>query len=222
LRDPSKTTLATYWTQVGRLERATAESAWRWFIGRYRGFVLDVLRRSLGADAAPAADDFWGYLFTSGALERADRTRRLRPFLVGVLRNFGRDWRRRNRPSAPDQASFEPTTADSYEDEELALWATSVLRNALDEMRHRWPSSAEVLALFYGLDGSDGVAVTEIAGKLACNANAVHQALHRGRARLRRCLELELLDLVGDAQVTSEIELILGVLGRRSPGLIDG
>src|SRR5262249_7114269 len=78
LRGHGGSTLATYWTQIDALDRARAESAWRWFVDRYRGFVRSVLARFVGSVRADAAtDDFWAYVFESEVLQRADRTRRL-------------------------------------------------------------------------------------------------------------------------------------------------
>lgn len=226
---PGRSTLATYWTQIGDLDRSHAESAWQWFVERYRRFVRDVLVHLVGrANADAATGDFWSYLFESGVLQRADRSRRLRAFLVGVLRNFARQWLKKHRvafPTVPD--ADEPTCVDLQEDEEMALWASNVLHNALAEMERRWPNSALVLRCFYGLRDRNGqpgrpMSVTETAARLQCNVNAVHQALHRGRQRLRGCLELELRNLVGDCEVAEEIPLILAAIGRQSPGLAHG
>ena len=229
LRGHGASTLATYWTEIGALDRARAESAWRWFVLRYRGFVREVLARFLGpvrADAA--ADEFWSYLFTGEVLQRADRARRLRPFLVGVLRNFARDWSRRHAPGPHELGDVpEPLAVDLHAEVEMSLWAQNVLRNALAEMERRWPNSAEVLRLFYGVAPSGreaGVAlsITQIAERLRCQTNAVHQALHRGRDRLRRCLETELTSLVGAEEMAEEIPLILDAIGRQNPGLTHG
>ena len=223
------TTLATYWTQIDQLERSQAEDAWHWFIGRYRGFVRSVLARFVRERNAEAAtDDFWAYLFTSDVLQKADRDRRLRGFLVGVLRNFARDWLRRHRSPGQDiELPPERATFDLHEDEVISLWAASVLHNALDQMHQRWPNSAEVLRMFYGLGDNESspreaLTVSQTADALNCTTNAVHQALHRGRKRLRACLEVELERLVGPEETQDEIRLILGAIGQRSPGLTDG
>ena len=89
------------------------------------------------------------------------------------------------------------------------------------------PNSALVLRCFYGICDRDGqpdrpLSVTETATRLQCNVNAVHQALHRGRQRLRHCLEVELRNLVGPAEMAEEIPLILDAIGRHSPGLTNG
>ncbi|MBL8728397.1 MAG: sigma-70 family RNA polymerase sigma factor [Planctomycetes bacterium] len=224
--DHVPSTLATYWTQIGKLDQSHAESAWGWFIERYRGFVHDVLARHVGSARADAAtSDFWSYLFVGDVLQRADRGRRLRGFLVGVLRNFARQWLRRQGTSlAPAGAADEPSVVDLPEEEEMALWAENVLHNALAEMQRRWPNSALVLRCFYGLRDASGqperpLSVTETAARLQCNVNAVHQALHRGRQRLRHCVELELKNLVGSAEMAAEMPLVLAAIGRRSPGL---
>ncbi len=227
--EQAHSTLATYWTHVGELDQSRAESAWTWFVERYRGFVRGVLRRFLGdAHADAATDDFWTYLFTSKVLSKADRSRRLRAFLVGVLRNFAHDWRRAHvsAQQGEDEEAPDRETFDLHEDEEMSLWASNVLRNALVEMERRWPNSAEVLRSFYGLSLADDrpvepLSVSETAKRLGCNTNAVHQALHRGRKRLRSCLEAELARLVGREETATEIPLILSAIGRQTPGLTD-
>jgi RNA polymerase sigma factor (sigma-70 family) len=158
-------------------------------------------------------------------LQRADPARRLRGFLVGVLRNFARQWLRGQGTTVPPSGTVEePSVVDLPEDEEMALWSENVLRNALAEMERRWPNSALVLRCFYGLRNGSGqegraLSVTETAARLQCSVNAVHQALHRGRQRLRYCIELELRNLVGTAEMAAEIPLVLDAIGRRSPGL---
>lgn len=221
-----QTTLATYWTQIGELDRSQAEDAWNWFIDRYRGFVRSVLARFVTERHADAAtDEFWAYLFTSDVIQKADRDRRLRGFLVGVLRNFAKDWLRRQRsPGQPVEDLPERPTFDLHEDEELTLWAASVLHNALEQMHQRWPNSADVVRMFYGL-GDDAehpraaLSVTQTAAALQCTTNAVHQALHRGRKRLRACIEHELERLVGADEKEEEIRLIFDAIGSRTPGL---
>jgi len=219
-------TLATYWTQIGRLDQSRAESAWSWFVERYRGFVHDVLVRHVGSAHADAATgDFWSYLFVGDVLRRADPARRLRGFLVGVLRNFARQWLRSQGASFASLGEADPTgVVELPEDEEVALWARSILHNSLAEMERRWPNSALVLRCFYGLSDRSGQAqsqlsVTETATRLQCSVNTVHQALHRGRQRLRYCIELELKHLVGTAEMAAEIPLVLEAIGRRNPGL---
>ncbi len=229
MSENAPSTLATYWTQVAKLDQSHAESAWSWFVTRYRGFVEEVLARLVGrAQAAAATDEFWTYLFLGGALQRADRSRRLRAFLVGVLRNFARQWlQQKQAAEAKRELVEEPAVEDLREDEEVAIWAAHVLRNALAEMERRWPNSALVLRCFYGLRNGEGEAqaplsVTATAKLLQCNVNAVHQALHRGRQRLRHCLELELVNLVGRAEMAEEIPRVLDAIGKVNPGLNHG
>lgn len=94
--------ITTRWTQIDALRGDNAESAWNWFVDRYRPFVRGVLRATLQtpADAAPAEDEFWGYVYLSGAIHRADRERRFRAFLSGTVRNFARAWLRKRQGDA--------------------------------------------------------------------------------------------------------------------------
>src|SRR6185436_15697914 len=121
--------------------------AWQWFIDRYRGFVTAAVRRLIWSPdrAAEASEEFWGYLFQSGAVARLQRQSRFRAFLVGTLRNYAHDWVRRN-PRLPqgdaDEALPDPSTAWP-EDEEVALWARQLLHLAFERLGREQPRQAE-------------------------------------------------------------------------------
>jgi RNA polymerase sigma factor (sigma-70 family) len=231
---PSSHSLRTRWTLLEQLERTQAGDAWRWFIDRYRPFVRSVLRRVLSqlgreAELAAAVEEFWGYLYGSEVVARADRDRRFRSFLAGTLRNFAREYCRRNPalPAADEGNSQEPSSdLDIPELEELRLFAHQVLHLALELLEQSYPSDAQALRWFYGVDQGElselreTLSVAEIAGRLEIQANAVHQLLHRARKRLRRCVEQELRETVGSgSDLEAEMREILEALAQDSPGL---
>jgi len=223
--------LQTRWSMLEQLRGPAADEAWRWFIERYRGYVQSCLRRIVrdpGQHAA-AAPEVWSHLFTAAVFERADRSRRFRSYLAGVIRNFGREWLRQHAAkTAVEHEALEPWVSDPLpEEEESGLWATHVVRIALDRLEQRAARSGRVLRLFYGLDdGDDGIAfgtprpVSEIARELEMAPNAVHQALHRGRIQLRSLVEAELRQTVCDSEsLADEFRSLCGALAG-APGLV--
>ena len=63
---------------------------------------------------------------------------------------------------------------------------------------------------------------TEIAQRLGCTANAMHQTLFRARNRLRECIEKEVSATVSTSpELREEVMLMLGAVQRARPGLVD-
>lgn len=123
--------LTTHWSRIEELQGDGAAEAWHWFIDRYRDFVTVALRRLVWSTdrAVTAGDEFWGYLFQSGALQRASRPMHFRGFLMSTVRNYALHWMRRNpKPQtvAADGGS-EDTGLLLLEEEEVALWARQIL-----------------------------------------------------------------------------------------------
>lgn len=220
---------------LDRLHAPQAGEAWHWLIERYRPFARAVLRQILSAhgrenDVEAAVGEFWGYLYTSRVFERVDRERRFRSFLAGTIRNFARDFCRRNAARGggldPD---FDPVApVDLPEDREVRAFANQVLQVALAELGSRHTQSAMVLRWFYGVaNDNDALAataepipVTEIARRMQLKPNAVHQLLHRGRKRLRAHIEAELRETVAQPEdLEDEICMILRCLNDDRPGL---
>ncbi len=223
--------LRTRWSMLDQLDGSRAEESWHWFIQRYRGFVAGVLHRMLRDpdEARRAVDEFWGHLFTSRVFSRADRNQRFRSFLAGTVRNFARE---RIRARARDGTGLDPdleAEAPAFlpEDEELSIWAHTVLDLCLDELRRAYSTSATVLCLFYGLPVSRGEAPlrlpsSQIAAQLGLRHENVHQHLHRARQRLRRLVEDELRETVRrDEELEDELGLLVTAIVDASPGLID-
>jgi len=221
---------------ISQLRKSDADDAWRWFIDRYRPFARSVLQKILSMrgrsrDLDPAADEFWAYLYSSNVFQRADRDRTFRNFLAGTLRNFARDYCRKNAlvPTNDNFVPEAPVADDALlEDEELKLFARQVLRLALKHLEASHADSAKSMRWFYGVgdnadnlfESSDPMSVAEIAERLAVKPNAVHQHLYRGRKRLRARIEAEVRETVSNDELwQQELEVIIGALRVDAPGL---
>lgn len=226
-RDPE--TLATRWTQIGNLHGRGSEAAWQWFVGRYRPFVRGILGRSLtrATEADAAEQEFWGYVWMSGALLRAERGRRFRAFLSGIVRNFAHGFARshsgqRGAGLADLELDQLPAADDTTE---LRMWLDNVVANALATLRDESPSTATAIISFYGLAG-DGAAVrprsaSEVATELGNTTQAVYMLLFRGRRRLRELIEFEVREGCGDETAwREEMQALLGAAATRLPGLL--
>jgi DNA-directed RNA polymerase specialized sigma24 family protein len=219
----------TRWSMISRLRAGSHADAWPWFIDRYRPAIRAMLRRRLPhGQVDDAEQEFWGYLYSSRVFERADKSRRFRSYLGGVVVNFARTWTRAGRRSAAvplldDAAVVGPEQA--MESEEVRLWAGHLLRLALDDLRAERPEQCDCLCWFYGLaDAAGNVApqsVATIAARLGKNLAAVHQVLSRGRERLRARIEQEILESVADRdELVDEMAIIAAALGQTAPGLL--
>ncbi len=222
---------STRWSAIGQLHGGEVNDAWDWFIPRYRGYVAAVLRHlGFRADDAEAATEvFWSYLYRSRAVERADRNGRFRSFLSGVVRNYAKSWRREQSiDMVPATDSTLDAFADLHVDIELDLWAAQILHLGLARLGREHPDDERALRWFYGLpdevggDNPPRVRATEIARRLGCSGNAMHQALFRARNRLRSCIEKEIATTVGSSpDLRAEVMLLLGAVDRARPGLVD-
>jgi RNA polymerase sigma factor (sigma-70 family) len=218
--------ISTQWTLLEALDGPEADAAWREFVGRYRPFVRGVLQRAVARpeQVAPAETDFWGYVYLSDALRRADRGRRFRPYLSGIVQNFARSWTRRHEATGDETASgvaARPTAG--AEEAELTAWARNVLALALAGLGEEMPPAAAALRAFYGLDDANGVGLdaSAVAARLGVSLTNVYQLLSRGRRRLRALVEAELRAGCGDAaEVADELRTLLQNLRTQHPGLL--
>lgn len=223
---------STRWSLIAEMHAGQPNDSWDWFIRRYRGYVAAVLRH-LGfraVDIDVATEEFWGYLYRSRAVERADRSGRFRSFLSGVVRNYARSWRR-EQGAAGEQPAADTTPEalpDLRQEVELDLWAAQILHLGLTRLGREHPDYERVLRWFYGLpDEVGGEATprrraTEIAQLLGCTPNAMHQTLFRARHRLRDSLEKEVSTTVGSSpDLREEVLLMLGAVGQSRPGLVE-
>ncbi len=219
--------ITTRWTQIDAMRGNNAEAAWNWFVDRYRPFVRGVLRATLQtpADANRAEDEFWGYIYLSGAINRADRERRFRAFLSGTVRNFARAWLRKRHG---DEIPTEPLTDTLKEQDaefELGLWADTLITIGLDALEQENPRTAQAMVAFYGLPRGGNTrgprSASEVSELVGCSAQAVYMLLMRGRERLRQLIEQELQQGCGDADsVRDELQAVLLSAQQRHPGLV--
>jgi len=216
----------TRWSMLENMRGSDAAAAWAWFVDRYRAYISAVLVRvGLRRDEVDdALAEFWGYLFRTRAIDRADRDARFRSFLAGVTRNYGLGWLRDRQPLASPLTG--DVAAPEERDQDLVLWGEQVLQLALARLEADHFDEARAVRWFYGLGAQIGesgerLRGTEIAARLGCLPNAVHQVLFRARARLREHLEAEVAATVGSSNdLRDELELLLAALASHRPGLL--
>lgn len=221
--------LETRWSRLDALQGSGSEVAWQWFVERYREFVREVLasilRRQDLIDHAEA--EFWGYLFLSRTIERADRQRRFRALLFGTVRNFARAWSRKQGLPQVDELVLQSLAAgEDGQGAAMVRWVESVVRNAMRTLEAEHPQMASCMRLFYGLGKGEADARThpasEVAHQLGTTAQAVYMMLFRGRQRLRALVEEELRDCCQDEEsYREELQLLLRVAASRLPGLVE-
>lgn len=226
---PDQDTGETRWSMILRMQGEGADEGWRWFLTRYEPVIRAMLQRRLPRALANDAEaEFWGYLFASRALGRADRTRRFRAYLAGIVTNFARAFQRRQRPGGQHEGGIEQLAASAdhdFEQVELRAWARHTLMLALATMEAEFPAQVATLRWFYGLPDAGGagapITVTEIAARTGKKIATVHQDLTRGRQRLRHCIERDLRETVGNAdEWRDELRLVCGAIESERPGLL--
>jgi hypothetical protein len=217
------------------LQGGEQESAWKWFVERYRPYVHGVLVATLQSTkhAVAAEGEFWGYLYLSDAVQRADRGRRFRTYLTGIVRNFARQWRRSH--AEPDGSPLPPQTVempDTLVEAEIRGWTQNVLSLCLRTLRDEMPKAAHAVCGFYGVSsssadtaGAEAPALrtaSELMAELQCSQPAFYNLLSRGRHRLGELIRQELLEGCADsAEVEHELSEVLRRLGQMHPGIIE-
>ncbi len=231
---PSPTPVApqtTRWTRIDALYGKDKEAAWAWFIERYRAYVRGALAVQLrGLDRMQRAEEeFWGYVYLSDAIPRADRARRFRTYLAGILRNFARTFDRRDlaQSGKPLAADLEPPADAAVLAADMAVWTDTIVQLALKDLGAESPRVALAIQRFYGLaapgEAAPPVQISALCAELQCTPGAVYQLLSRGRQRLRQLIEAELLQgCTDDRDLHDELELLLHNLGQRHPGVVEG
>lgn len=223
---------STRWSVIVQLHGGTANDGWEWFIRRYRGYVTAVLHNAglRSGNAATATEEFWSYLYSSRAVERADPSCRFRPFLSGIVRNYAKSWRREQQRNGAIDSTGDMIEAvhDLRDEVDIELWAAQILHLGLTRLGHHHADDERVLRLFYGLpaevggDAEPPVRATEIARHLGASPNAVYQMLFRARRRLRQSIEKEIAMTVDSpSDMLGERLLLLGAVDRTRPGLLD-
>lgn len=219
----------TRWTKLDAMHGKDADEAWKWFVDRYQPYVRNILMIVLQspAHAHEAENEFWGYLYLQDPLRRADRARRFRSYLAGVVRNFARDYKRRiASPEGSKVSQSVPAADESMLQRELSVWTDMVVQLSLRTLRLEMPRSATAIEAFYGFGQQTGPlprrSTTEVAKLLECNPAAVYQLLSRGRTRLRELIQQELMEGCADAEeMREELDEVLANLGSRHPGMLD-
>lgn len=220
--------VTTHWSRIASLSGDDRDSAWKWFVERYKPFVRGLIGAGVHSSRLrqAAEDDFWGYVYISRSVERADRERRFRSYLSGVVRNFVKSWMRTHGPVDNSDTTARESVAQEEFDAELRLWADNLLEIAMRELAAEHPRYASALSLFYGLsiDGKANAPLpaSKVAEKLECSAEAVYMALVRARERLRVLVERELRQGCDDeASLREELSALLSAMAKGHPGLVN-
>ena len=221
--------LETRWSKLGMLHGAEAEVGWNWFVERYRDFVRDVLASVLRTrelvDAAE--EDFWGYLYLSGTLNRADRARRFRALLFGTTRNFARAWSRKRGLGQIDENALRSLEAvDDAGGAATVAWVDSVIHHGLRALAQEHALTARCISLFYGIgshaDPRGPRSASDVAAAIDNTTQAVYMMLFRGRQRMRQLVTDEVREGCGDEDaLREELQLLLRVAASRLPGLVE-
>ncbi len=225
--EPPSDGVTTRWSHIASLSGDNRDAAWKWFVERYKPFVRGLI--GLGVHSPrlrqAAEDDFWGYVYLSRSVERADRERRFRSYLSGVVRNFIKSWLRTHGPVDNSDTTARGTVAPPEFDAELRLWADNLLEIGMRELAAEHPRYASVLALFYGLsiDGGSNAPMpaSKVAEKLTCTTEAVYMMLVRARERLRVLIERELRRSTSDeSSLREELVTLLNAMAEGHPGIV--
>lgn len=220
--------VTTHWSRIASLSGDDRDGAWKWFVDRYRPFVRGLIGVGVHSPRLrqAAEDDFWGYVYISRSVERADRDRKFRNFLSGVVRNFVKSWVRTHGPTDNSDTAARETMAPESFDDELRLWAENLLQIAMRELSAEHPRYATTLSLFYGLS-SDGspcapMPASKVAEQLSCSPESVYMTLVRARERLRSLIERELRRGCEDeASLLEERNAMIRAMAKGHPGLVN-
>lgn len=228
LRPDMPPDLTTEWTRIQQLHATEGDAAWAWFIERYEPLVQSMLGKRIAPGRVEAAThEFWGYLWHSRAISRADSHRSFRGYLFGILHRFALVWQRdQTRMPRPTQADLDRAAAAPAESaDDLTLWAMDCLRNGLEQLERRFPVDAQLLKRFYGFmtfDAEGPVSVSALAKLLQKSPASIQQHLSRGRARLRNLMAADLRRTVASAAGhAAEASLLFELLRKRYPDLQD-
>lgn len=219
----------TQWSVIskasGRRELSDREAAWVALIERYRVPIEKSIRRHVQGmpDADRRVDEFFGYLFESGVLQKADRTKgRFRAYVQGVIRRYALHQRSTRSGGAVelDLEQEDGPTEQELEEREESEWAEAVLASAVAQMMAGGGRDGRVLLETYGIGGGTPGDRDEICDRHGLNRNALNQALHRARGELKTLIMLEISETVSrEKERAAETELVLKRLLAARPGL---
>jgi hypothetical protein len=228
VEDNSARRIHKRWVDSAPLGAADSDQTWQSFVERYRPFVRGILGGVLGngAKATAAEEEFWGYLWLSGALQHADRGRGFRASLSGIVRNFARSFARSRGMTIADELALDSIPAGDEAVNEMKLWADNVIENSLAQLRAESAVTAMAIASFYGLAGGlrpgKPMSAGEVAAASGKTTQGIYMLLFRGRKRLRGLIEDELREGCQDQSAyTEELQALLGTAASRLSGLLD-
>lgn len=232
----------THWSVVlaaGEKDSALAEEALEVLCRGYWTPVYTYLRRNghAYAEAQDLTQGFFAWLLQREVISAADRDRgRFRSFLLGTLRNFLSEGRRRSsaikrggrsiilswEEFSPEQRHYlEPVDAATPEADFDRGWAVTVLERAMTRLRaeQEAPGKASefdgLRALLLGDKTDEGQAA--LAESLGLTPGALRVSLHRLRQRFREIVRSEVAHTVANpADIDDEMRHLASVLGNRT------
>lgn len=222
---------ATRWSLVRRASGSSlngeTHDAWHSLVERYRAPVRMCVVRALRGhpDAEVAVDDFFTYLFERSILPRVSGDEgRFRCYMQGVIHRFAKHWKRGEATKGSgDDLQVEIPVVGGHEvldQEEESLWASSILGRAIERLRTTYPEEAEILFRCYGIPPYELSDRDDLAREKGKKTNAINQAVHRGRARLRTFVLEELQELVDSPEdFEAEQEVMLARMLASQPSL---
>jgi RNA polymerase sigma factor (sigma-70 family) len=179
----------------------------------YRAYVRDVYAFALSTVGnAEDAEDVAQTTFLNAyrALERGERVRNLRAWLLAIAHNVCRQ-RFRTAARRPQQVELDPEAAEAFVDEDAP--SAQEIRHAMDQLSF---NQRTILVL----REIEGLTYEEIAQAMDLSLSAVETLLFRARQALREQLEAAEHDLGCDA-IQRLISLQLdGKLARHDKGLL--
>jgi RNA polymerase sigma-70 factor (ECF subfamily) len=230
----------THWSLVKKVQRGSAEDAWRAMEDICRGYwypIYSYLRRCghAPADAEDLTQDFFQRVIEEKSILGADEARgKLRSFLLGVLKRLLSDHfralGREKRGGGRHIVSFDDEEAEGrYQREPADLkspdalfdraWAEGVLHSALAKLRTA-SIEADDVALFDQVSeylplGDNATPYREAAARVKLSEGALRLQIHRMRKRYAKLIEEEIALTVDDeADIQAEREHLLRVMGR--------
>ncbi|MFQ5503982.1 MAG: hypothetical protein ACE5F1_04190 [Planctomycetota bacterium] len=205
--------------------KADPDHSWKWLLDRYREPIRKCVRLHLrgSPDTDQVADEFFSYLFMKSILPKVDPRRgKFRAFIQGVLRLYLKHHLRNgDRAGNLDEADNIAARLEDpeIEKQEERVWAQRVFELSLKRLMAEMPRDSEILIQSSGIPkpGAAGGALpshpkpprNELARRFALKPNAIDQAKHRARQRLRVLIRRELKATVASlSELREEYRLV--------------
>lgn len=181
-------------------------------------------RRDRDEDSArESAHAFFESTLARDSLGQPDQRKgRFRNYILGAVKNFLMEQRRaastaKRGGSQQPQPLLEDTQEEDFDDTQFdRVWALTVIRCAIDELRDEMESSGKT-ALFQALkpwlDGNASVPQALAAKQLGMSETAVKVAIHRLRQRFRAKVRAGVLATLYDPdEIDEELAHLVAVL----------